>query len=73
VHHLEHFCFPSGVETSIVRRTPSLSSLNEILYGPSYLSHSSTSFIFLLTGDGTFLYGICITKNELLEVRQLGS
>lgn len=44
---IEHFCFPNGVETGFVKRTPSCSSLNEVLHAPS---HSHNSFIFLLTG-----------------------
>ena len=54
---VEHFCFPNGVETGFVRRTPSCSSLNEVLHAPS---HSHNSFIFLLTGSSLPYIATCL-------------
>lgn len=31
---------------------------------------SERSFLFLMTGTGVLLYGICVSQNELLSVRR---
>jgi hypothetical protein len=33
------------------------------------LKDSERSFLFLMTGNGALLYGICVSQNELLSVR----
>ena len=32
------------------------------------LKDSERSFLFLMTGNGALLYGICVSQNELLSV-----
>jgi hypothetical protein len=63
------FCFPSGVHISSVKRTPSESSLNEVLFGQPHVLNSKHYHVFRLTAeDTTVLYGICVTKYELVQV-----
>ncbi|GAM21576.1 hypothetical protein SAMD00019534_047510 [Acytostelium subglobosum LB1] len=59
------FCFPNGISPYLIKRTPSCSSLNELLYGQPYLLSSEFFYTFMLTGECP-LYGICLTKPELL-------
>ncbi|KAE8720428.1 DENN domain-containing protein isoform 2 [Hibiscus syriacus] len=42
------FCFPGGIEVHAVRRTPSMSELNEILLSQEHLKQSDLSFVFRL-------------------------
>ncbi|GAM18587.1 hypothetical protein SAMD00019534_017620 [Acytostelium subglobosum LB1] len=60
------FCFPNGISPFLIKRTPSCSSLNELLFGQQYLHSREHFYTFILTGDPP-LYGICITKPELLN------
>lgn len=59
-----------GVLTSSIKRTPSFTSLNELILGQPYLNESGHSYLFRLTGENfvDVLYGICIVKNEIVEV-----
>eukprot|EP01112_Ceratiomyxa_fruticulosa_P010740 TRINITY_DN2856_c0_g2_i1.p1 TRINITY_DN2856_c0_g2~~TRINITY_DN2856_c0_g2_i1.p1 ORF type:complete len:706 (-),score=158.77 TRINITY_DN2856_c0_g2_i1:106-2223(-) len=61
------FCFPSTVSVSTIRRTPSCSQLNEVVYAQSHLHHSRDSHIFVLTLDDAFLYGVCVTRMEFVK------
>ncbi len=54
-----------------MRRTPSMSSLHEVMFAPSNITHASNSFSFLLTGEGTFLYGVCVVRD--VSALKLGS
>ena len=45
---LPSFCFPHGVQPTLLERTPSMSSLNDLLYSQNYLNSDASSFIFLL-------------------------
>lgn len=45
---LPAFCFPHGVQPTLLERTPSMSSLNDLLYSQNYLNSDASSFIFLL-------------------------
>ncbi|EGG22806.1 DENN domain-containing protein [Cavenderia fasciculata] len=63
---VQEFCFPNGISPYLIKRTPSFSNLNEVLYGQPYLHSSTFFYTFVLTGE-TPLYGICITKPELLS------
>ena len=42
------FCFPHGVNPVLLERTPSMSSLNEIIYGQRFLHSDACSFVFLM-------------------------
>ncbi|CAL0330285.1 unnamed protein product [Lupinus luteus] len=62
------FCFPGGLEVRAVERTPSLSELNEILFGQEQLKQRDLSFVFRLQGaDNSVLYGCCALVEELVH------
>ncbi|KAK7363296.1 hypothetical protein VNO77_05432 [Canavalia gladiata] len=62
------FCFPGGLEVRAVERTPSMSELNEILFGQEHLKQRDLSFIFRLQGaDNSTLYGCCVLVEELVQ------
>ncbi|KYQ91925.1 DENN domain-containing protein [Tieghemostelium lacteum] len=63
---IPEFCFPNGIIPYIVKRTPSCSNLNEVLYGQPHLHSNSHFYTFVLSGE-TPLYGVCLTKPELLH------
>ncbi|KAE8681744.1 alcohol dehydrogenase class-3 [Hibiscus syriacus] len=67
---LANFCFPGGVKGRLLERTPSLSDLNELLYGQEHLSIDDSAFIFKLEGNAT-IYGVCLHVLELVQ-RQPG-
>ncbi|PRP82613.1 hypothetical protein PROFUN_04918 [Planoprotostelium fungivorum] len=64
---VESFCFPSGVKTSRIKRSDSMGALNEIYFSQNYMFDTNHSYIFRLTNEGNTLYGICITKDELVS------
>ena len=70
VQYVENFCFPSGIEPSLVRRTPSLSSIMEVVFGDSYrISANAQHHIFVLASESQApTYGVCITENELVHI-----
>ena len=47
-----HFCFPHGVQPSLLERTPSMSALNELVYSQQYQHSDASSFIFVLKVPG---------------------
>ncbi|XP_011024803.1 PREDICTED: uncharacterized protein LOC105125853 [Populus euphratica] len=51
---LAAFCFPGGVKTRLLERTPSLSELNELVYGQEHLGRDDFSFIFSLKVSFSF-------------------
>ncbi|CAN6486082.1 unnamed protein product [Victoria cruziana] len=65
---LPAFCFPVGVKARLMERTPSMSDLNEVLYGQEHLSRDDLSFIFSLkvAGNAT-LYGVCLHVQEIVQ------
>ena len=42
------FCFPHGVQPTLLERTPSMSALNELVYSQQYANDDAVSFVFLL-------------------------
>jgi len=65
---IPHFCFPSGLKTTAMQRACSASSLNSVLFSPmTQLEEPRNSFVFLLTGDTTVYYGVCILRMETLD------
>ncbi|KAL3647681.1 hypothetical protein CASFOL_008649 [Castilleja foliolosa] len=65
---LASFCFPGGVKAGILKRTPSLSELNELLYGQGHLYREDTSFIFSIkVADSATLYGVCLHVQEFVQ------
>ncbi|KAL1350148.1 uncharacterized protein [Arachis hypogaea] len=62
------FCFPEGVKASMLERTPSLSELNELVYGQEHLGRDDLSFIFTLkAADSATLYGVCLHVPEIVQ------
>ncbi|XP_020971301.1 uncharacterized protein LOC107624998 isoform X3 [Arachis ipaensis] len=62
------FCFPGGVEVHGIEKSPSLSELNEILYGQEHIKQRDLSFVFRLQGaDNSTLYGCCVLVEELVQ------
>ena len=47
------FCFPHGVNPVLLERTPSMSSLNEIVYSQRFLHSDANSFTFLMKVTNT--------------------
>ncbi|CAK7349498.1 unnamed protein product [Dovyalis caffra] len=79
---LAAFCFPGGVKvwrhidlreislvpTRLLERTPSLSELNELVYGQEHLGRDDSSFIFSLkVADNDTLYGVCLHVTEIVQ------
>ncbi|GFQ08576.1 hypothetical protein PHJA_003001600 [Phtheirospermum japonicum] len=65
---LTTFCFPGGVKARLLERTPSLSELNELVYGQEHLRRNDLSFIFSLKVAGnTTLYGVCLHVEEVVQ------
>ncbi|KAL6061973.1 DENN domain-containing protein 5B [Balamuthia mandrillaris] len=61
------FCFPGGVKPSYIPRSDSMTAYNTIMYSAlAELEQSSHSYVFTITGSDVLLYGICVSKNELL-------
>jgi hypothetical protein len=52
------FCFPHGVQPTLLERTPSMSALNELVYSQQYANDDAVSFVFLLKVD----YGQMLAK-----------
>ncbi len=67
------FCFPHGVRPELLERTPSMSGLNEVVYGQPYQTQSDHSFVFRMSvadpSDPTPrpLYGVCCYAKELVH------
>lgn len=65
---LAAFCFPGGIKAQLLERTPSLSDLNEIIYGQEHLGRDDLSFIFSLkVADNATLYGVCLHVMEIVQ------
>ncbi|EER95503.2 hypothetical protein BDA96_01G539500 [Sorghum bicolor] len=65
---LPSFCFPEGVKARLIERTPSMSDLNEVIFGQEHLSRDDLSFIFSLkVSDNATLYGVCLHVQEIVQ------
>ncbi|KAJ9169683.1 hypothetical protein P3X46_017845 [Hevea brasiliensis] len=65
---LGSFCFPEGVKTRLLERTPSLSELNELIYGQMHMGRDDLAFIFSLkVADNDTLYGVCLHVTEIVQ------
>ncbi|XP_022157514.1 uncharacterized protein LOC111024191 isoform X2 [Momordica charantia] len=65
---LSAFCFPAGVKAQLMERTPSLSGLNEIVYGQEHLNRDDLAFIFSLkVANNATLYGVCLHVLEIVQ------
>ncbi|KAL0923386.1 hypothetical protein M5K25_007440 [Dendrobium thyrsiflorum] len=62
------FCFPEGVKARLVEKTPSMSDLNELVFGQEHLARDDLSFIFCLkVSDNSTLYGVCLHVQEIVQ------
>eukprot|EP00850_Spirogloea_muscicola_P008148 SM000043S15776 [mRNA] locus=s43:10209:18109:+ [translate_table: standard] len=62
------FCFPAGVQARVVERTPSMSDLNDVLYGQAHQKRDDQAFVFRLkVANNTTLYGICVHVQEVVQ------
>ncbi|XP_022029126.1 uncharacterized protein LOC110930196 [Helianthus annuus] len=62
------FCFPEGVKACMLAKSPSLSELNQLVYGQDHLSRDDLSFIFSLkVADNATLYGVCLHTQEFVQ------
>ncbi|TQD87462.1 hypothetical protein C1H46_026974 [Malus baccata] len=50
---LASFCFPEGVKARLLEKTPSLSDLNQVVYGQ--------------VADNATLYGVCLHVSEIVQ------
>ncbi|KAJ7527110.1 hypothetical protein O6H91_16G037400 [Diphasiastrum complanatum] len=65
---LPAFCFPGGVEARLMERTPSMSDLNEVVYGQDHQKRDDLSFVFVLkVADNVTLYGVCVFVQEIVQ------
>ncbi|XP_065873315.1 uncharacterized protein [Euphorbia lathyris] len=62
------FCFPEGVKTRLLERTPSLSELSELIFGQEHMGRDDLAFIFSLkVADNDTLYGVCLHVTEAIQ------
>ncbi|XP_031373072.1 uncharacterized protein LOC116188080 isoform X2 [Punica granatum] len=55
-------------QARLLERTPSLSDLNELVYGQEHLGRDDLSFIFSFKmADGSTLYGVCLHAPEIVQ------
>ncbi|KAG2713742.1 hypothetical protein I3760_04G189500 [Carya illinoinensis] len=65
---LADFCFPGGVKARMIERTPSLSELNELVYGQEHLNRDDLAFVFSLkVANNATLYGVCLHVPEIVQ------
>uniref|UniRef100_A0A0E0K8P9 cDENN domain-containing protein n=1 Tax=Oryza punctata TaxID=4537 RepID=A0A0E0K8P9_ORYPU len=65
---LPSFCFPEGVKARLIERTPSMSDLNEVVFGQEHLCRDDLSFIFSMkVSDNAPLYGVCLHVQEIVQ------
>ncbi|KAF3328150.1 DENN domain-containing protein 5B [Carex littledalei] len=62
------FCFPEGVKARLIERTPSMSDLNEVVFGQEHLSRDDLCFIFQMkVSDNATMYGVCLHVQEIVQ------
>jgi len=69
IPRLPSFCFPGGMTTRKVDKSGfSEGDFLQILFNSDHPDHPENSFVFLLTTeDEQVVYGVCITKDEILN------
>ena len=69
-----HFCFPKGVVVNSIKRSPSLSALDEVVLQRPHVQASSHSFVFRMTNEcGDPSYGFCLLCDEAVAVHAAAS
>ncbi|THU56222.1 hypothetical protein C4D60_Mb11t15020 [Musa balbisiana] len=67
-NELPAFCFPEGVKARLLERTPSMSDLNEVVFGQEHLSRDDLAFVFCLkASDNAPFYGVCLHVQEIVQ------
>jgi hypothetical protein len=62
------FTFPEGLSSRNVRRLATEIEMNQVVFAPlSSVEESDSSFVFVLTGEDSLLYGVCVLHEELLR------
>ena len=62
------FCFPKGVPIASLRRTKSLSALDEVIFERAHVHRSTHTFVFRMTDEhGRASYGFCVMCEESIE------
>ncbi|KZV49441.1 hypothetical protein F511_13216 [Dorcoceras hygrometricum] len=72
---LAAFCFPEGVKAQVLEKTPSLSELNELVYGQLFDLHilgdesAGKYFMDIIchVADSATLYGVCLHVKEFVQ------
>lgn len=41
------FCFPHGIQSKLLRRTPDMKALQDVMYSQKYKEDDALSFVFL--------------------------
>ncbi|XP_068665495.1 uncharacterized protein [Aristolochia californica] len=68
VSDIPAFCFPTGVKCQMMEKTPSMSDLNQLIYGQEHLRRDDLSFIFSLkVADNATFYGVCLHVQEIVQ------
>eukprot|EP00210_Caulerpa_lentillifera_P007520 g7186.t1 len=69
VDELTSFCFPHGVTPQLLKRTPSMSAMDDVIYGQQHIVHSDQSFVFMQKGGGNRLpmFGVCYLVNQMIQ------
>eukprot|EP00898_Chlorokybus_atmophyticus_P004901 jgi/Chlat1/5411/Chrsp35S05312 len=68
VANIAEFTFPDGVEPHALERTPSMSELNEVIYGQSHLNRDDQALVFLLNYPSPQpLWGVCVLIQEMVH------
>jgi len=61
-------CFPHQVPPRRIRRSPSWSALDEVVFGRNTGNKNDQAFVFMLKAGGNLpLYGICMYSEEVLH------
>ncbi|KAG9447671.1 hypothetical protein H6P81_013799 [Aristolochia fimbriata] len=62
------FCFPTGVKAQMLEKTPSMSDLNQLIYGQEHMRRDDLSFSFSLkVADNATFYGVCLHVQEIVQ------
>lgn len=64
---VESFCFPEGITIRSVQRSYSGSALNQLVHGSDQAFSRRHVFCFTSPSDGSYMWGVCLVKEELLS------
>lgn len=65
---MSSFCFPHGIQSKLLRRTPDMKALQDVMYSQKYKEDDSLSFVFLQkAADNLPMWGICCYVDEMVH------